>query len=251
VALLALLVVATLDGAQPPEQTPATKRLIRIAAPLTEGDICDAAELKDRDGSTTILATVDFSGRRFCNMTLRIRRGPPPVVIQELPMGTPDRVNDLLEDLNGDGYPEILGATYLTPYRGGRCAAVVRSVYTCSAQTCVKSTSHFPRFLRRELQRTEADLAQAISEQASAEDQACLEMSRDKLKRMLRIDPTAGFSTAKAWLAGNDSTLRENGALVLHNIDNSEARQILGGLVDDRDRHVADVARRNREGTRR
>lgn len=239
---VALLVVAS-SIAQPPEQTPATKKLVKIAAKVADGDVCDAAELKTRDGSPTILATIDYSGRRFCNITFRIRPTAPPIVIQQLPVGTPDRLSDLLRDLDGDGYPEIIAGHTLTPYRGGRCAGWVPDVYKCDSRRCAKQTLRFPEFLHFELASRESDVDKAISERASAEDVACLEMSRDKLKRLLRIDPNAGFSEAKTWLTSHDSTLRENAALVLLDIDSGEARAILDSLIDDKDPDVARIAR--------
>lgn len=61
-----------------PQSPHPDKKLLGIAAAVVvDGQVCDAAELKVPGGPATVIAIIDYSGRRFCNTVLRIRHGRP------------------------------------------------------------------------------------------------------------------------------------------------------------------------------
>lgn len=170
-------------------------------------------------------------------------------MIQELGTWNPDDLTQILKDLDGDGYPELVLHRVLTPYRGARCMAAVPLVYKCSAKKCADHTRNFSRFLRQWLGETEAELAEQTKD-GDEDEVACLTVSRDKVRRILGIEPHAGFELALQWLRGIDQDRREDAALVLSDIGDNEARTILSGLFRDNNASVARIAQRAEKARR-
>lgn len=205
------------------------------------GRVCDAAWLTDESGGRTIIAIVDYTGRRFCNEVLRIRPEPKPTVIQTLRAWNPDTAEQLLRDLDGDGQRELVLYNNLTPYNGARCIAAAPFIYKCSRNNCSEATRRFPQFLIGQMALLK-EPREGVGQDEYDEQMSCYIVQRDALQRLSGVDPKAGLETARQWIAQENVDLRRKGLNVLLAIDDDEVRQIVRGLVNDRDKSIANAA---------
>lgn len=217
--------------------------LVKMASQVVGegGTVCDATWMTDASGTRTIIAIVDYTGRRFCNEVLRIRPQPQPVIIQKLRAWNPEKADDLLRDLDGDGKPELVLYNLLTPYNGSRCVAVAPFVYKCSQSHCSEATRQFREFLIDQMALLKEPREDATAPEYE-DEMSCYIVQRDALQRLSGIDPKAGMETARQWLASQKPDLRRKGLQVLLNIDDEEAREVVRGLVNDRDKAISGAA---------
>jgi hypothetical protein len=222
----------------PPEE----QELMRQAAEVVrEGQVCDAALLSANGPDRLIVASVDYSGRRFCNTVIIVKRERDrSTLLQTISVWGMEDVDSSLVDLDLDGTVELVTRSDISMYEGAKCVATVPVVYQCSAGMCVDSTAKFDDFLSKELDRFSAYLADPSLNEDSA---SCFSMSRDKLLRMRGTDPRAGFQTALEWLESSDPAVRAKGVYVLGDINDAASRKRLQDLAGDTDESIARVAR--------
>lgn len=208
---------------------------------LTEGEVCDAALVAGQiDQSPTIVASIDYSGRLFCNTVLLVRGGPSPAILQRIVVwNTPD-LADALFDVDNDGRDELVVLDDISDYAGTRCIASVPVVYTCSARSCVNTGTKHAAFFQQKLADVESELASAPPlEQDDTEEASCLTMERDKLRRLLGSDPGAGRETAAEWLQSANPRLRSKGIRTLADIGDRDARERLEKAAREADKDTA------------
>jgi hypothetical protein len=85
-------------------------------------------------------------------------------------------------------------------------------------------------------------LIAALDPDRIEEGLACLEMSRDKVSRILG-NPRAGFDQAEEWMNSDNPSLRRKAARVFADINDSSSRDRLDKLSQDSDAGVAAKAR--------
>jgi hypothetical protein len=212
--------------------------------------VCDVVSLPIRGSKMSdILASVDMSGRRFCNELVRIRLGKRPSTVQSIAAWMVDHPVSILRDLDRDGFPELLVPADFSPYEGAQaCVAAVPVVYACSSNTCVDASSRFRSFYEREGRNQERALLRdlATSEVMGADYDrrglACKIMEIDKLRRMAGIDDQAGLDIAMKWKNSADPLLRRKAVAIFSDIDDDAARKELRDLANDSDPLVANYA---------
>jgi hypothetical protein len=128
----------------------------------------------------TIIASLDYSGRHFCNVVVRVEPGPPAVVLQRFETWWLGDLPSVIADLDRDGKNELVIPRAISPYEGARmCIAMIPIVYTCSARTCAAASSRFPAFISSEIQRRKRDLAKAD------EQERCLKIEIARMQQIL------------------------------------------------------------------
>jgi hypothetical protein len=234
--------------------TPEEQQMRAVVAPLLmNGEVCDAALVGGSlDQTPTILASIDYSGRRFCNTVFLVRGGRTPAIIQELLVwNTPD-LHGALRDIDNDGRDELVVLQALSSYEGARCIAAVPIVYTCSARSCVNTGTEHLGFFQQKLAEVESELASAPPlEQDDREEASCLTMERDKLRRLLGVDSNAGRETAAKWLQSDNPRLRSKAVKTLADIGDRDSRERLEKAAKEADKDTAMEARQALERMRR
>jgi len=178
------LLCGSATAAQTKPASPANQesaKSIAATAVGRDGTVCDAV-LVPATGSSpaVVLATVDVTGRRFCNGLLRMSTSNPPVILQTIDTWNLEVVKDVLVDLDADGISELVVPTPISQYRGGpACMAVVPIVYKCTAAKCIDASDRFRGYYTSVLVRTEERLAKADAESAP-----CFRLQRDRLLKL-------------------------------------------------------------------
>jgi hypothetical protein len=247
-AVLAMVIGAAESFAQPSEPRLAQLKAIAEQVVSEKGaSVCDARDLPGGAGRPPmIVASLDMSGRRFCNEIMLIRNGVPPTVVQSIQAWWANDLSTVVLDLRGTGDFELVVPQAISDYEGTRaCIATFPVVYTCSASSCVDSSSQFVDFDAQELNELQRELATL---QNSGPDQdtrraPCATMEADKIRRLLGMDSRAGFETASLWMRSSDPTLREKAVAVFGDIGGAASRQGLQTLAADPDPAVALAAR--------
>jgi hypothetical protein len=111
-----------------------------------------------------------------------------------------------IRDLDGDGKKEIIVSSYLDPE--GRLGADPEwpQVYRLQGERYVPASKDFPEFYKSEIL---PDLGTEIAETPQAEETrvAALKMARDKIQRVLELDPNAGLGEAHQWATSGNPEL--------------------------------------------
>ena len=214
-----------------------------------DGAVCDATLVPGLRGQLpTVIASVDYSGRRFCNTIVRVLAGTPPSVLQRLPAFNVEDVSSIVRDIDGDTYPELVIPHAWSDYEGANsCQAAMLVVYECSDDTCTDASTRFGSFYSDRLQELDERLQLnenvASIESAHRSERPCLLMERDKIVRMVGTDPHAGLSLAEQWAGSSDQYLRKKAVAVFADIADEAGQKGLEKLSKDADRGVADLAR--------
>jgi hypothetical protein len=138
---------------------------------------------------------------------------------------------------------------YFSPYEGANgCQAQWTSVFRWDGAKYVTADSSFPTFYKQRLSTLNAEIDQAkVGPNSSAPnfelDMSCDYMDRDRVERLLGIDPTAGLDWALTWASSAEPRLRERAVIVLSEIHNTVAMQALRQLTHDPDESLAQAAR--------
>src|SRR5215216_1307670 len=98
----------------------AAARAMVEQALLGEGAVvCEVAVLpKSSTAPETLLASVDYSGRHFCNEVVRIRIGSTPIVLQRIETLSVDRLQDGIRGVDQDGNIEFVIPRSFSLYEG-------------------------------------------------------------------------------------------------------------------------------------
>lgn len=205
-----------------------------------EAHVCDVVTFTVEPTQTpSILASLDFSGRHFCNTVVRVADGKPPRVLQKIHAWGADDLSNVAKDVDQDGNLELVIPREFSSYEGAACLAVTPIVYTCSESSCVDSSSRYPEFYRQQLFAAQEAMVSLSPERE--EGLPCLIMNRDKAMRLLGIEH-AGFDQAEDWMKSSDPTLRRKAVQIFADIHDAPARQRLAILSKDADPTVAGLA---------
>ena len=208
------------------------------------GKVCDAIRVPAAARKPVLLASVDSSGRGFCNVLqeFSVETGE---VVGQLSTWNLRELSSALVDIDGDGQVEYIVPTSVSPYEGADCIAVVPVVYKCIDPSC-ELREKAASFYRQELDKHAARLR--ISESGSDPSgtreagRICRTMERDALLRLSGNDPTAGLALAQQWMKSDDRKLRAKAVAVLSDIDTIPSRVDLQQLARDRDPAIAAAA---------
>jgi hypothetical protein len=245
--------VPSLGIAESPVRIPQGDDLRALAkrALVEWATVCDAIAISGIKGSAqTIVASVDYSGRRFCNAVVLVSPNSPPVVLQAIDAWNVEVVSKIITDVNKDGRPELVIPTALTEYEGARaCVATVPIVYECSSGECRSSVNEYRGFYVGRGDEVLRAMGQ-LSIDAQEDRRACLTVEHDKISRMLGIDLRAGFRVAEQWAKNPDPLVRRRAVAVLRDIGDAPSKARLQVLAADSDSTVSSRAVAALEGRR-
>jgi hypothetical protein len=204
-----------------------------------DASVCSAGFFQ-LSGSTSysLIASMDYSGRHFCNEVVVINRRADSFPIQRLSAWEIDDVNDIVRDLGKNGESELVVPTSYSGYTGAECISTWSMVYTLQGDALVDQSASFPDFYRARL-----DVLNAKIQEADDADTTCIQMEADKIARFLGTSPNAGEDKAITWLSSADQSLRLKGIVVLADIRDDKSIVNLQHLTDDPDAIVADAAK--------
>jgi hypothetical protein len=212
-------------------------------APLIVGDFRFASLIGD--GSLQLVASVDYSGRRFFNTVLVVRRTATGYAVQKLPALDAESLAAAILDLDGDGRMELVLPMALTPYLGaGYPQAKWTAIYAWSGRLFVERTAAYAGYYREGVL---APLRQRLMNAAVANAAVPLAVARIEHDKALRVLPAAnpggGIATAQALASDADPKLRILGAAVAADLGSTDGDALLASLAADADRSVAGYAR--------
>jgi hypothetical protein len=248
--LMGVVLAIVVAGARAQSQTSADQESMRRTAQAVidqDAQVCDVARLHSVQTPALMIATIDMSGRRFCNQLAVIVLGnpaspSPASLVQYIDVSIMGKAASALRDLDGDGNDEIVVPRAISSYEGVRaCVAVVPAVFSCSPKGCTEVGQNFPGFYRDEL-RWRRDQISAKDGVAEI-DRPCRLMEAAKLERALGDDPRAGMDLADSWATAEDPALRRKSVDIFADIADETAASRLLSLASDPDPGVASYAR--------
>jgi hypothetical protein len=243
-ALLSGLTVASTADAQVMQLSDGDRAT--IAALLSKddgfGQMCDGVILPG--SPRTALVSVDYSGRHFCNQVMRIRLARRPSILDTFDAYAVGKVSAIVRSASPDGRMEIaLPREFSDAGDRSQCRAVVSSLLRCDRSRCVETRPR--RFLTEQLAQREQALATPVDagDEQLTRRRVCLTAERDKLRRMIGQDRTAGVSQADMWSASDDLFLRRMAIFVYMDVGDAQSRRKLRQLAADPDASVSGLAR--------
>jgi hypothetical protein len=188
--------------------------------------------------SYSLIASMDYSGRHFCNEVVVINRRADSFPIQRISAWEVDDVKDTVRDLGKNGESELVVPTAYSGYNGVECIATWSLVYKLQGDSLVDQSASFLDVYRARL-----DVLNAKIQEAADEDATCVQMEADKIARFLGTSPNAGEDRAITWLNSADQSLRLKGIVVLADIRDDKSIVNLQHLTEDPDTIVSGAAR--------
>lgn len=235
--------------AQAPAETPNLDQFREEAQQLVGKDVavCNVATVRSRAIPGLFVASLDMSGRRFCNEVAVIRPGPPPTVIASIGAWELDLVGEAVRDLDGDGDDELVVADSMSSYQGAMaCVATFPRVHRCTSHGCSDVSRRFASFYEQQRTRLNdalaADRRKAGRPEYDPRRRPCLEMEIEKIGRFLGDGPEPGMALARRWIADPDVYLRRKAVEIFADIGTSTALSELQRLTHDSDFEVAMTA---------
>ena len=210
------------------------------------GTICATATLPAfGDRPISVLALFDAFDRGSCNLIVRIAAGNPSRVIQRIPLGGLRNLSTVLRDLDHDGDVELVVPDQWGGGRHYRCEPQKMVVYRCDASRCTDASDGFPGYFAQELNRVNESIARLQDHVTDAEvaERRCDSMERDRLMRLLKMDPHAGFATAEHWMLSANPDDRVDAVAVFTSIGDASSKERLRQLIRDPEAAVAILAR--------
>jgi hypothetical protein len=201
----------------------------------------------DNDGRADLIATVDYSGRRFFNNLLILHDDDGRLTVQKIRVWNMESLDGAVQDLDGDGRIEILLRRNLTPYLGARPTAAWTAVFSFDGSSWVDQSAVFPQLYDSQvLPGIERELAAPATNDSGIAvgdyRKDLLTIERDKVLRVLGRSPAAGLDWALS-LAGSENPVRRIFALsILTEMGGPAAASALKVLGEDRDPEVASHA---------
>ncbi len=226
----------------------------KVAAFIRELDSSPVTELTTKvgdfrvmdlngDGRPDLLATLDYSGRGFYNTVGVVWADGSKLRLQKLDTWNLRSLQNVAEDLDGDGRMELILPEQLTAYAGAGAMATWHAVYALDSQgQYVERSAGFRTFYeQRELPLVESKIVAAKENPEGLEPGEAtnlvqaLEVERDKIYRVLGRDSRAGMSSALEWAKSGDRVSRILALGVLEDIDDPVAARALHELSQDHD----------------
>lgn len=225
--------------------------------------LCDfrIADL-DADGRYELVASVDYSGRQFCNTVLVVGPGAAKTAHFFVRTVQAWNVNDVgsLFKSDGPGRRVTLAIPQpLTDYDGAECVATWPVLYRLDRGRLndVSAAPEFNAFYRGQYDAlgrdtgaegfgtTPANPASPAQAKKTIADPnaACKLVTQDKLARFLGFHATAGLERAQQWMNSGDTALRRKAVRVFADIGTDAAKRGLATMSHDRDPVVAQSAR--------
>ena len=198
--------------------------------------VCSAAEADlDGDGRPDLIASIDYSGRGFCNTLAVVEKGSSQSVPQVTDTWGMDDVQDAIKR-NEDGSLMLVVPTAFTDYEGAECMAVWQRLLKLQHGALVDVSTSHPDLYKARKREVDATIARMNQEKA---DTSCELIELDKLDRFLGASPTAGYARALAWMRSADPAMRRRAARVFADIGDTVSMANLQGLSHDTDPAVA------------
>jgi len=251
--VFSFLAVVGLSSALVSSQTPAAEPsrsalvvVVRQAFPSPDVNVCDVILLTAPRTAPTIVASLDFSGRHFCDMIARVSRTRPPMVMQKIDAWEADDLSKVVVDFDRDGIAELIVPRAISNYEGAACIAVVPVIYKCSSTRCEDVTRRFPTMVRQWIDR-QTEYQRSLHDDVDEDTEACFSMERSKVQRMLGENRRAGFADAREWMNSQNPRLRRKAAAVFGDIGDAASRANLLTLERDPDPTVVSIARQFRK----
>lgn len=197
----------------------------------------------DNDGRADLIATVDYSGRRFFNHLLVLHDDGERLTVQVVDAWNIESLDGAVQDLDGDGRVEILLRQSLSPYLGAKPMAGWTAVFRFEGGHLVDQSERFPQFYdKRILVPIERELAVSEGDSKIPYGKDLLTLERDKVLRVLGRVPAAGLDWALSLARSEDPVRRIFALSVLAEVGGSEATAVLKALGEDLDPQVASYA---------
>jgi hypothetical protein len=230
----------------PDQQTPDLGAVAERAVQF-DAKACGAVILRGRDGGpSTIIASLDYSGRSLCGEVVRVSTKNPPVVLQRFVTSGVAEIASIVRDLDNDGNPEIVIPNQWGYGRHARCEPIHDVIYQCDARTCSDASARFIAYYSEALDRLNIEIDRLLASGSEGEQQLahCDAMERDRLLRFLGLDQSAGFAAAEQWMRSTDQDSKLDAVAVFKNIGDQSSKDRLQVLASDTDATVQLLARR-------
>ncbi|MFO1242916.1 MAG: hypothetical protein U1E36_06920 [Rickettsiales bacterium] len=158
------------------------ERYVRRTWGLEEDEmhVCSAA-LVDvaKDGYYRLVASVDPSGRDFCNEVIVMRRPDRDLHTQTFSVWQVEDIAEALVDLDHDGIPELLLPQSLSAYQGAETCGTWTRIYRWKDDNYVNASDAFPDFYEARYHLLKSTLE-------NAEHPECLTKEMDKIEEFLK-----------------------------------------------------------------
>lgn len=167
----------------------------------------------DKDGTYELFATFAESRAFYNGPTIFKSQAGKKSVLQGIP-GWPAKgsVRQSMQDLNQDGTPELLVATYFSHYRGALTSDIWRKVYQWNGRTFEDQSANFKDYyLKQFLSEIDGKIRELSSQPFNADNELLLAMQyalRDKIMRFTGQDTRAGIDRAREWAKSSNQELR-------------------------------------------
>lgn len=182
------------------------------------------------DGRVELLVTVAGSRAFYNSLAVYMQDSSGKVSHhQQLTGWMISDLDKVVRDLDGDRHKELVIPIQFPPgaYWGAKPMAGWPVVYRLQNGKYVEASRDFPNFyddevlpqLQDQIARTHKQIATRLRGEAHV---AVLEMSRDKILRMLGRDPTAGLAKAREWADSGSPDLVGDAIAVLRDIGGHE-----------------------------
>jgi hypothetical protein len=180
------------------------------------------------DGQYQLVVALS-NGRSFTNLMVYRHDASGTVSYQRLEGAFIPKLDEVVRDIDGDGKDELVVPIQFPPgaYWGAKPMAGWSVVYRLQNGTYVEASRDFPNFyddevlpqLQDQIKETHRQIATGLKGEAQL---AVLEMSRDKILRMLGREPTAGLQKAREWANTDDPELLGDAIVVFRDIGGHE-----------------------------
>lgn len=244
----------------------------------------------DSDGVYELFVTVDYSGRAFFNNLYIVKQKKDTFTYKTISTENIERLDGTIEDLysdtygslqicfkgckliindvDNDGYMELILPQRLTEYYGARPMAIWTAIYKWNGKEFQDASEKFKDFYKKvmlpkvDLNIREANKAAEVFrakllsgkhdytekdikfyEEIYEEGLSTDWIIRDKISRLIGEDPKAGLERAKKWMNSSNDNLRKNAIVVFGEIKDEESIKQLEELSFDPDKIVADKAK--------
>jgi len=200
----------------------------------------------NNDGVNELVASLDYSGRLFCNTLVLISKTGDVFRTQSVPAWNVTNVGDIMKDLNNDGAKELIVPQPLLDYEGAKCMATWETVYQWDGNAFVDVSRRFPQIYKKRLQELTDSIQKiegdpTLSGTEKDAKASCDYLEQDKIRRFFG-NSKAGFDRAVEWMTSDDSSLRRKAVKVFADISDDQSRAYLQILSRDLNPSVAAAA---------